>query len=79
MKIGNSLIIAGREDSNMIGLEGTLRSLQIHAKFQANRTRLNITVNLDGLCIRGKLPILTLHSMSIDTKVKVKNILMKIN
>ncbi|XP_029672789.1 protein KIAA0100 isoform X1 [Formica exsecta] len=74
LKIGNSLIIAGREDSNMIGLEGTLRSLQVHAKFQANRTRLNITVNLDGLCIRGKLPILTLHSMSIDTKLE-ENIL----
>ena len=69
LKIGNSLIIAGREDTNMTGLEGTLRSLQVHAKFQANRTRLNFTINLDGLCIRGKLPILTLHSMSIDTKV----------
>jgi len=70
LKIGNSLIIAGREDSSMIGLEGTLRSLQIHAKFQANRTRLNFTVGLDGLCVRGKLPILTLHSLSIDTKVR---------
>lgn len=79
MKIGNSLIIAGREDSNMMGLEGTLRSLQVHAKFQANRTRLNFTVNLDGLCIRGKFPILTLHSMTIDTKVKIKSILIKVN
>ncbi|CAL1687541.1 unnamed protein product [Lasius platythorax] len=70
LKIGNSLIIAGREDTNMTGLEGTLRSLQVHAKFQANRTRLNFTINLDGLCIRGKLPILTLHSMSIDTKLE---------
>lgn len=59
----------------MMGLESTLRSLQVHAKFQANRTRLNFTLNLDGLCIRGKLPILTLHSMTIDTKVKIKNIL----
>lgn len=69
MKIGNSLIIAGREDSSMIGLEGTLRSLQVNAKFQADRTQLNFIVNLDGLCIRGKFPILTLQSLSIDTKV----------
>lgn len=75
MKIGNSLIIAGREDSSMVSLEGTLKSLQVHAKFQANRTRLNFTVGLDGLCVRGKLPILTLHSLSIDTKVRVKNTL----
>lgn len=53
----------------MTGLEGTLRSLQVNAKFQANRARLNFAVNLDGLCIRGKLPILTLQSLSIDTKV----------
>lgn len=53
----------------MVGLEGTLRSLQVHAKFQADRTQLNFSVSLDGLCIRGKLPILTLHSLSIDTKV----------
>lgn len=73
MKIGNSLIIAGREDSSMVGLEGTLRSLQVHAKFQADKTRLNLTVGLDGLCVRGKLPILTLHSLSIDTKVRIEN------
>jgi len=54
-------------------LEGTLRSLQVHAKFQASRTRLNFTVSLDGLCVRGKVPILTLHSLSIDTKVKINN------
>lgn len=75
MKIGNSLIIAGREDSSMLSLEGTLKSLQVHAKFQADKTRLNFTVGLDGLCVRGKLPILTLHSLSIDTKVRVKNTL----
>lgn len=72
MKIGNSLIIAGREDSSMVGLEGTLKSLQVHAKFQANRTRLNFTIGLDGLCVRGKLPILTLYSLSVNTKVRVK-------
>lgn len=54
----------------MVGLEGILKSLQVRAKFRANRTRLNFTVGLDGLCIRGKLPILTLHSLSIDTKVR---------
>ncbi|XP_012235996.2 protein hobbit isoform X1 [Linepithema humile] len=70
LRIGNSLIIAGREDSSMVGLEGTLRSLQVHAKFQADRTQLNFSVSLDGLCIRGKLPILTLHSLSIDTKME---------
>lgn len=75
MKVGNSLIIAGREDSSMVGLEGTLKSLQVHAKFQVNRTRLNFTVGLDGLCVRGKLPILTLHSLSINTKVRVENTL----
>lgn len=63
----------------MIGLEGTLRSLQIHAKFQASRTRLNFTVGLDGLCVRGKVPILTLHSLSIDTKVRIDNIHVKVN
>ncbi|XP_014476959.1 PREDICTED: protein KIAA0100 [Dinoponera quadriceps] len=70
LKIGNSLIIAGREDSSMIGLEGTLRSLQVNAKFQADMMRLNFTINLDGLCIRGRLPILTLQSLSIDTKLE---------
>ncbi|XP_018400358.1 PREDICTED: protein KIAA0100 [Cyphomyrmex costatus] len=74
LKVGNLLVIAGREDSNMVGLEGTLRSLQVHAKFQASRTRLNFTVSLDGLCVRGKVPILTLHSLSIDTKME-ENIL----
>ncbi|KAG5306877.1 K0100 protein, partial [Acromyrmex insinuator] len=74
LKVSNLLIIAGREDSSMVGLEGTLRSLQVHAKFQASRTRLNFTVSLDGLCIRGKVPILTLHSLSIDTKME-ENIL----
>ncbi|XP_020279424.1 protein KIAA0100 [Pseudomyrmex gracilis] len=74
LKIGNSLIIAGREDGSMIGLEGTLRSLQIHAKFQADIARLNFAMSLDGLCVRGKLPILTLHSLSIDTKME-KNVL----
>ncbi|KAG5341355.1 K0100 protein, partial [Acromyrmex heyeri] len=74
LKVGNLLIIAGREDSSMVGLEGTLRSLQVHAKFQASRTRLNFTVSLDGLCVRGKVPILTLHSLSIDTKME-ENIL----
>ncbi|XP_018056336.1 PREDICTED: protein KIAA0100 [Atta colombica] len=74
LKVSNLLIIAGREDSSMVGLEGTLRSLQIHAKFQASRTRLNFTVSLDGLCVRGKIPILTLHSLSIDTKME-ENIL----
>lgn len=59
----------------MVGLEGILKSLQVHAKLQANRTRLNFTVGLDGLCIRGKFPILTLHSLSIDTKVRIKNVL----
>lgn len=59
----------------MVGLEGTLKSLQVHAKFQANRTRLNFTIGLDGLCVRGKLPILTLHSLSINTKVRVKDTL----
>lgn len=56
----------------MVGLEGTLKSLQVHAKFQANRTRLNFTIGLDGLCVRGKLPILTLYSLSVNTKVRVK-------
>ncbi|XP_066587198.1 protein hobbit isoform X2 [Prorops nasuta] len=70
LKIGNSAIIAGREDGNITGWEGTMKSLQINAKFQPHNPQLVFNLSLDGLSIRGKLPILTLKSLSIDSKVE---------
>lgn len=69
LKVGNSSIITGREDGVVLGLEGTMKGLQISTKFQPFEPLLNFTLNLDGLSIRSKLPVLTLRSLIINSKV----------
>ena len=69
MKVGNSSIITGREDGVVLGLEGTMKGLQISTKFQPSDMLLNFTLNLDGLSIRSKLPVLTLRSLIVNSKV----------
>lgn len=70
LRIGNSSIITGREDGMVLGLEGTMKSLQVSTKFQPDAPQLNLTLNLDGLLIRSKLPVLTLRSLLIHSKVE---------
>lgn len=67
--MGNSSIITGREDGIVLGLEGTMKGLQISTKFQPFEPLLNFTLNLDGLSIRSKLPVLTLRSLIVNSKV----------
>lgn len=67
--MGNSSIITGREDGVVLGLEGTMKGLQISTKFQPFEPLLNFTLNLDGLSIRSKLPVLTLRSLIVNSKV----------
>ncbi|OAD59560.1 hypothetical protein WN48_08668 [Eufriesea mexicana] len=70
LKVGNSSIITGREDGILLGLEGTMKSLQINTKFEAfNNPLLNLTLNLEGLSIRSKFPVLTLRSLIINSKM----------
>lgn len=73
LKIGNSSVIAGREDGGIIGLEGILKGLQAIAKFQPHSPQLNFTVKLEGLSIRGKFPVVTLQSLLIDAKVSLQD------
>ncbi|XP_053971021.1 protein hobbit [Hylaeus volcanicus] len=70
LKVGNTSIITGREDGMVLGLEGTMKGLQINTKFQPCGMQLNLTLNLDGLSVRSKLPILTLRSLLINSKVE---------
>ncbi|XP_076248425.1 bridge-like lipid transfer protein family member hobbit [Calliopsis andreniformis] len=70
LKVGNSSIITGREDGIALGLEGTMKGLQINTKFQPYGPLLNLTLNLDGLLVRSKLPVLTLRSLIISSKVE---------
>ncbi|XP_054012665.1 protein hobbit [Hylaeus anthracinus] len=70
LKVGNTSIITGREDGMVLGLEGTMKGLQINTKFQPCGLQLNLTLNLDGLSVRSKLPILTLRSLLINSKVE---------
>ena len=69
LKIGNSSIITGGEDGVVLGLEGTMKGLQISTKFQPCNPLLNFTLNLDGLSIRSKFPVLTLRSLIVNSKV----------
>lgn len=69
LKVGNTSIIMGREDGVVLGLEGTMKGLQINTKFQPCGLQLNLTLNLDALSVRSKLPILTLRSLLINSKV----------
>ncbi|XP_076169886.1 bridge-like lipid transfer protein family member hobbit [Ptiloglossa arizonensis] len=70
LKVGNTSIIMGREDGVVLGLEGTMKGLQINTKFQPCGLQLNLTLNLDALSVRSKLPILTLRSLLINSKVE---------
>ncbi|XP_076682699.1 bridge-like lipid transfer protein family member hobbit isoform X2 [Andrena cerasifolii] len=70
LKVGNSSIITGREDGMVLGLEGTMKGLQVTTKFQACGPQLNLTLNLDGLLVRSKLPVLTLRSLLVKSKVE---------
>ncbi|KOC61463.1 UPF0378 protein KIAA0100 [Habropoda laboriosa] len=70
LKIGNSSVITTREDGVVLGLEGTMKSLQISTKFQPCGPQLSLTLNLDGLSIRSKLPVLTLRSLIVNAKVE---------
>ncbi|XP_063972266.1 protein hobbit isoform X1 [Diachasmimorpha longicaudata] len=72
MKIGSSSIIVGREDPSLTGLEGTMKNLLVNMTFSPETTQTNLTVNLEGLSVRGKLPVLSLQSLSISSKFKDK-------
>lgn len=69
MKIGNSSVITGGEDGVVVGLEGVMKGLQVSTKFQPCDPQLNLTLNLDGLSVRSKFPVLTLRSLIINAKV----------
>ncbi|KOX78506.1 hypothetical protein WN51_07913 [Melipona quadrifasciata] len=66
LKIGNSSIITSGEDGVVLGLEGTMKGLQISTKFQPCDPLLNFALNLDGLSIRSKFPVLTLRSLIME-------------
>lgn len=69
VKLGSSSIIAGREDGSHLGLECTMKSLQVNAKFQPIGPQFYLALNMDGISVRGKLPVLSLRSLSIESKV----------
>lgn len=69
--MGNSSVIAGREDGGRVGLEGTMKGLHVNARFQPAGPQLYFAVKLDGLSIRGKQPVLSLRTLSIDSRVKL--------
>ncbi|XP_011503485.1 PREDICTED: UPF0378 protein KIAA0100 [Ceratosolen solmsi marchali] len=70
IKLGSSSIIAGREDGFHLGLECTMRSLQVNAKFQPVGPQIYLVLNIDGISFKGKLPVLSLRSLSIESKMK---------
>ncbi|XP_014224965.1 protein KIAA0100 isoform X1 [Trichogramma pretiosum] len=69
IKLGSSSIIAGREDGSHIGLECIMKSLQANAKFQPGGPQFHLALNTEGISVRGKLPVLSLRSMSIESKL----------
>ncbi|XP_058805315.1 protein hobbit isoform X2 [Phymastichus coffea] len=44
-----------------------MKSLQVNAKFQPISNQLYLALNMDGISIKGKLPVLSLHSLSIES------------
>ena len=46
-----------------------MKYLQINAKFQPTRPHLYVALNMDGIAVRGKLPVLSLNSLSVELKV----------
>ncbi|XP_014209605.1 protein KIAA0100 [Copidosoma floridanum] len=74
IKCGSSTIIAGREDGCHAGLECTMKSLQINAKFQPAGPQVYLALNTDGISVKGKLPVLSLRLLSIESRLE-ENIL----
>lgn len=72
IKLGSSSIIAGREDGSHLGLECTMKSLKLNAKFQPTAPELYLALNVDGISVRGKLPVLSLRSLSVESEVIIK-------
>uniref|UniRef100_A0A0C9R695 KIAA0100 protein n=1 Tax=Fopius arisanus TaxID=64838 RepID=A0A0C9R695_9HYME len=70
MKIGSSSIIVGREDPVLTGLEGTMKNLLVTMRFSPDSGQTSLSLNLEGLSVRGKLPVLSLHSLSISSKLR---------
>ncbi|KAK0160967.1 hypothetical protein PV328_008311 [Microctonus aethiopoides] len=70
LKMGTSTVIIGREDGALTGLEGTMKNLQINAKFQPDGPQLHLAINIEGLSVKGKMPVLSLRSLSIESKMK---------
>ncbi|XP_015524843.1 protein KIAA0100 [Neodiprion lecontei] len=70
VKMGSSSVIAGREDGGRVGLEGMMKGLHVNARFQPAGPQLYLAVKLDGLSIRGKQPVLTLQTLSIDSRLE---------
>ncbi|XP_043282717.1 protein KIAA0100 isoform X2 [Venturia canescens] len=70
LKMGSSSVIAGREEGTIVGLEGMMKSLEVDATFQPEGPNVHLAVNLEGLTIRGKHPVLSLRSLSIESGMK---------
>lgn len=71
IKCGCSTIIAGREDGSHLGLECTMKCLQVNAKFLPAVPQLYLALNLDGISVKGKFPVLFLRSLSVESKVNI--------
>lgn len=71
MKLGSSSIIAGREDGSHLGLECIMKSLKLNAKFQPTASELYLALNMDAISVRGKQPVLSLKTLSIESEVSV--------
>lgn len=72
--MGSSSVIAGREEGTIVGLEGMMKSLEVDATFQPEGPNVNLAVNLEGLTIRGKHPVLCLRSLSVESGVSSHSI-----
>ncbi|XP_015603116.1 protein KIAA0100 isoform X2 [Cephus cinctus] len=70
LKMGSSSVVAGREDGNIVGLEGIMKGLHVNARFQPQGPQVHLAIKLDGFSVRGKLPVLSLQSLSIDSRME---------
>lgn len=55
------------------GLECTVAGLHVNSRFQPDGPQLHLALSLDGLSLRGQLPILSLRRLSIEAKVRYFN------
>lgn len=46
-----------------------MKSLKVNAKFQPTAPELFLALNMDGISVRGKLPVLSLRSLSVESEV----------